>query len=615
MANKNKREIYTYSLFGYEGSIISVETDLRKGIPAYDLVGLADGQVKESRERIIAAFRNQGLPFPENRVLQSLSPADLKKEGSAFDLPMALSILNEQNNYQGENVLCMGELELSGAVRPVRGIQAAVSSAVASGITNFIVPEQNVNEALEVPGAKVLPVSNLSELHEALSNNKPFIEKSVETNLKTKIEFNEEVLNYKDHYGKTVMDMNLDGYYDTARAIEIAIAGKHNILLEGAPGCGKTMLSQYLFPALTPQLTDEESKSTTRIWSIAGLTHPDKANIKDVPFRIPHQTATIEGMCGGGVSCRPGEISLAHNGILFLDEAAEFRSSVLQMLRVPLEKKNITLSRAGRTTTFPANFQLAMAVNPCPCGNYGNHDKICLCSAKSIEQYWKKFSAPLLDRIEIMQHVEKNENDPRKITVAEMKEHIENAFKIQRENPNYNSNLTPQEIAEKCQLDRECKLYFDKYNIDMSGRQKASTLKVALTIANMDNRKEIEINDLQEAFELTTSIEKKLEYGIDRIKNHYALPQESNKIEIINETPEQKLLNVNNIKDYKTLFEKDVLDKTLDVGKLINNAGNYISKMQSKIVELINTNQQLSEQNNNFSEQINKNIKEEDIER
>lgn len=505
----NKREIFTFSSFGYEGAIIKVETDLRGGIPAYDIVGLADSSVKESRERIRAALNNSGIEYHNGRVLQSLSPADLKKEGASFDLAMALGILNEQTNYKGESVLVMGELGLSGNVIAVRGVHAAVQNAVAAGITNVIVPKANEAEALEIPGVKVLSVESLSDAHTKLLNNEPFIEKkqNPEKYFSKDVEFNEEAFS-------KAKDLDLTGHYETARAIEVAIAGKHNILLTGAPGSGKTMLSQRLIPALTPNLTQQESQSTTRIWSIAGLVKPNEGLKKEVPFRMPHQTASIEGICGGGINCQPGEISLAHNGVLFLDEAAEFRSSVLQMMRVPLENKSITLSRAGRVTTYPANFQLVMATNPCPCGNYGSKDKICLDSARSIEQYWGKFSNPLMDRVEIKQFVAKDVNDNRKITVEEMKQHILNAMTIQRNNQNYNSNLTPQEIAEKCKLDEKSQKYFDNEFSDKSERSKANSLKLALTIANMDNRTEIELKDLREAVELNKSIfEKELNFN------------------------------------------------------------------------------------------------------
>lgn len=261
----------------------------------------------------------------------------------------------------------------------------------------------------------------------------------------------------------------MKGYSKAVRAISIAVAGKLNILAYGAPGCGKTMLLQGLIPYLTPCLTVEELESVKRLYSLAGMEY--KTN--NAPFRMPHQTASIEGMCGGGPNIRPGEISLAHNGTLFLDEAAEFRTSVLQILRVPLESKSITLSRAGRQTVFPANFQLAMAVNPCPCGNYGEKDKVCLCSAKAIELYWKKFSAPLLDRIQIKIHVEKDESETEPVLLEKIREQIANAYRIQRKNGFFN---------------RDVKMSNEK--------------QIALTIAYMNNREIAEQCDIEEAKEL-----------------------------------------------------------------------------------------------------------------
>ena len=268
---------------------------------------------------------------------------------------------------------------------------------------------------------------------------------------------------------------DLKGYSKTVRAISIAVAGKLNILAYAAPGCGKTMLLQSLIPYLTPCLTVEELESVKRLYSLAGMEY--KTN--NAPFRMPHQTASIEGMCGGGPNIRPGEISLAHNGTLFLDEAAEFRSSVLQMLRVPLETKQITLVRAGRSTVFPANFQLAMAVNPCPCGNYGEMKNICLCSAKSVEMYWKKFSEPLLNRIQIKIHIEKDESETESVSLEKLREQVANAYRIQREVGKFNRDLA------------------------FSGdRRKSNIEKVALTIANMDNRRVAEQCDIDEAEEL-----------------------------------------------------------------------------------------------------------------
>ena len=489
--------VYTFSPFGYEGSLVTVETDLRRGIPAYDIVGIADSTVKESRERIRAAFKNSGLELPAERILQSLSPADLRKD-SPMDVAMAVDILARKEDWRGEPVLALGELELSGNIRPTRGAHAAVTTARAAGISNIICDKTTAELLKDIHGIKILAVENLKEISEKINDKANFIETKPAVKKDNEIEFNDD---YFDAAKESLANYDLKGHFDSIRAIEIAVAGKHNILQVGAPGCGKTLLQQNLIPALTPKLTEDEALSISRINSIAGLDSPNRDKLL-APFRMPHQTASIEGICGGGPNCRPGEISLAHKGTLFLDEAAEFRSSVLQMLRVPLETKSITLSRAGRTTVYPADFQLAMATNPCPCGCYGSKDKICLDSAKSIDLYWKKFSAPLIDRIEIKNFVQRDEKDERTISLEEMREQVRKAYEIQRKHGVYNSHLTPEQIDEYCKLSEPCEKYVNGIE-DLSPRSRANLLKLSLTIANMDGREEILINDLLEARELS----------------------------------------------------------------------------------------------------------------
>ena len=486
--------IYSFSPFGYEGSLVNVEVDLRRGIPAVDVVGLADGAVKETRERVRAAVINSGFEFPSERVLISFSPADLKKEGAGFDLPVALGILNakEDSGFIEENVLVMGELELLGRVRAVKGIHAACSTAFASGIQYAVVPKANFEEACAVQGLKVVGVESLEEAVSALKDVTCF-GKAFEIK-----EESSESISFSDEVNENVDGLELPKRL--IRAIEIAVAGKHNLLITGRPGCGKTMAVQRLIPLLTPKLTVDESQSVTRIWSLAGLMKPTEPLVRKTPFRIPHQTASIEGICGGGPNCRPGEISLAHNGVLFLDEAAEFRSSVLQMLRVPLESHTITLSRAGRSTTYPANFQLIMATNPCLCGNYGSKEKICLCSAKSVEMYWRKFSAPLIDRVGVILNMDDSE-EKSSVDIEELRKHIKIAFEIQRKNPAYNNNLSPWDLSEKAKLDDEAMNILDSWVIkhDVGTRRESNILKVSLTIANMDGREIISKDDVLEA--------------------------------------------------------------------------------------------------------------------
>ena len=513
-------QIYSFSPFGYEGALVTVEVDLRRGIPAIDLVGLADGAVKESKERMQAAIRNSNFEFPPERVLISLSPADMRKEGAGFDLPIALGILCAHAESDGERdfitepILIMGELELSGKIRPVKGIHAAVSTAASCGIMRCVVPLQNADEAREVAGVQVYGADSLENAFRAMKDRTFFEGRNSATlnnQLPAGCEEIEGVYFPKLQPGYEYAD--LKGQSELIRALQIAAAGGHNLLAMGAPGCGKTMAIQK-FPGINPVLTLEEAQSVTRIWSLAGLITPSEPLVRIPPFRIPHQTASIEGICGGGVNCRPGEISLAHNGVLFLDEAAEFRSSVLQMLRVPLENGSITLSRAGRSTNYPANFQLLMAVNPCPCGNFGSKTKICLCSAKSVELYWKKFSAPLLDRIDLRVFVENNcdkegavdgQVRPGLASTAEIRQGVAKAIKTQRHRQGIrNAKLAPQEIVEICKIDAETQNFLDKAvnRYGFSPRAIASCLKVSRTIADIEGSPEITPKHMSEAISL-----------------------------------------------------------------------------------------------------------------
>lgn len=520
--NGKQAQIYSFTPFGYEGSLVSIETDLRRGIPAYDIVGISDGVVKETIERIRAAISNSGLNLPPERILQSFSPADLRKDGG-MELAAALDMMNvfqsnssyqdKPKNFIDENVLVLGSLNLAGQVEPVRGALAAVKSAAAAGINHVICNNTNFLEISSVPGIKVSVCDTLNDAVHAIENRDNFRELSVEKNISEEVTFPNDL---------EKPNWNPMGYYKTARAIEIAVAGKHNLLLVGAPGCGKTMAIQNLVPYLTPCLTDNELQSVNRIKSLAGLTTPNNANSKNAPFRMPHQTASIEGICGGGINCRPGEISLAHNGVLFLDEAAEFRSSVLQMLRVPQERGTITLSRAGRTTTYPAKHQLIMAANPCPCGNYGCSGKICLDSARAIDMYWKKFSAPLLDRVAVREFVEKDEKDTRTFDVEKARERIKKAYEIQRKRGTYNNDLTEAQLGSLVTLDEKGKEFYTKIveNEELSHREVINMLRMSLTIANMDGRENVLSKDLKEAFNMILPVlEKGRSVSVEKQQN------------------------------------------------------------------------------------------------
>jgi magnesium chelatase family protein len=540
-------QIFSFSPFGYEGSLVTVEVDLRRGIPAVDIVGLADGAVKESRERMRAAVQNSGFDFPSERVLISLSPADMKKEGAGFDLAIALAVLQAQHccRYCGRTessadsaaavpsqtdsssvsagssetgacvpagaVLVMGELELSGRIRSVRAVHAAASTAAAGGIMCCIVPRANADEAREVAGMKVYGADSLECAFAALGHQELFSEQSVSSEHAFVPAGSSEtggILFPPSVEGDEFAD--IIGQPFLVRGLQIAAAGGHHLLAVGAPGCGKTMALQK-FPALLPLLTVEESQPVTRIYSLAGLMPSQQPLIRIAPFRQPHQTATIEGMCGGGIHCLPGEISLAHNGVLLLDEAAEFRSSVLQMLRVPVESGRITLARAGRSTVYPASFQLLMASNPCPCGNFGSKTKVCLCSARSVEMYWRKISAPLLDRIDIRISVENEFEVPhesgdmtcgRRVSTAELRVAIARAVGIQRRRQGCrNAKLSPQEIVKYCPSMNNVRKVLDNavLRYGFSPRAVSSCLKTARTIADMDGEDMIREEHMREA--------------------------------------------------------------------------------------------------------------------
>lgn len=502
--------IVSFSPFGYEGNIVSVEVDLRRGIPAVDLVGLADNAVKEARERMRSAIINSGFDFPKERVLISLSPADLKKEGAGFDLAIALAVMINPINEKlvDKTVLVMGELELSGNLRPVRGIHAAVSTAISLGIKTCIVCSENAPEACGIRGMKVLSCNNLKEAYDSITSLGDDSEE---------IETNEKIQQKNNSVEFLPVDLSQDfslikGLPFLVRGLQIAASGGHNLLAYGPPGCGKTLALQR-FSSLLPCLESEESLSVTRIYSLAGLLPPKSSLIKKRPFRIPHQSASLEGMIGGGINCRPGEISLAHNGVLFLDEAAEFRTSVLQSLRVPIESGKVTLSRAGRHTVFPAEFQLLIATNPCPCGNFGSDTKICVCSAHVVEQYWKKFSGPLLDRMDIRVPVfnssenilaedKKQENEQISFSTEFLRKEIATAIKVQKSRQGkLNARLLPEEINYYCKLDEECNDFMNSQikKYDFSARGVHSCIKLARTIADMQESYAIRLEDLKEA--------------------------------------------------------------------------------------------------------------------
>lgn len=508
--------IVSFSPFGFEGSLVGVEVDLRRGIPAVDLVGLADSAVKEARERMRAAIRNSGFDFPKERVLISLSPADLKKEGAGFDLAIALAVLAESNllgsSWSFEpNVLVMGELELSGAVRKVRGVHAAVSTAYEQGFRYCIVPKENEVEASFKSGMRVIAVEHLIEAFNEMSALSLLEKNKSETDAQYKdvLGLHEDLSNLKIDFFPVRDEEDfvyVRGLDFLVRGLQIAAAGGHNLMAYGPPGCGKTLALQR-FPGLLPKLTHHEALPVTRIYSLAGLLKAEENLIEKRPFRMPHQTASVEGIIGGGPYCHPGEVSLAHNGVLFLDEAAEFRANVLQALRVPLEEGRVSLSRAGRSTSFPARFQLLIAANPCPCGNFGVKNKICLCAPRAVESYWKKFSAPLLDRVDIRIPVFNKiqnimDSSIQGMSTKDLRKPIQSAFKMQfTRQGKLNASLKAEEIEDFCHIEKALKekLLVKSSEQDFSSRAIHSVLKLSRTIADMQERETIIEADLDEA--------------------------------------------------------------------------------------------------------------------
>ncbi|ULQ59167.1 YifB family Mg chelatase-like AAA ATPase [Brucepastera parasyntrophica] len=513
-------EITSFALFGYEGEIVKVETDLRRGIPAIDIVGLPDGAVKEARERMRAAIINSGLAFPRERVLINLSPADLKKEGSSFDLPIALSVLSAAEGpalpADRSAIMVLGELELSGKVRPVKGVLAAVTLGARRGISRYIVPADNAAEAFICGGVRIAGVKTLGEAVAAMNGF------SGPDNLRQNVYENSPGKREKDFCVKwTDAGPHFSGFEEIrgqaqlVRALQIAAAGGHHLLAYGPPGSGKTLAIQH-FPLLLPEMDYKTALAVTRIHSIAGTLRqetlfsdadqdclPGNMLIKIPPFRQPHPGASLEGMVGGGKGCGPGEISLAHGGVLFLDEAVQFKASVLQALRTPVETGFVTVSRAGKSCLYPAAFQLIMAINPCPCGNFAAPGRVCICSPDIIQRYWKRLTAPLLDRVDLRIQVPVPQADSLagfpSVSTDTLREGIERARRLQwernradknTENGNgwLNAAFSPHEIGRFCRLQPDVQLYFTERikKECYSGRGSHGILKVARTIADME---------------------------------------------------------------------------------------------------------------------------------
>ena len=494
----------TCALIGLDGIVVETEVDIAPGLPAFHIVGLPDTALQESRERVRAAIRNSGVEFPMRRIAVSLAPADVRKSGPAYDLPIAIGILTSTGQVPqiDSSSLLLGELALDGSLRPTMGMLPMVAVGKRQGFSRAFVPEANAEEAALVDGIEVMPVKSLTEMIAFLRSEQK-IDPVVEP-----VDLSQRRVTGRE--GPDISDVR--GQEHAKRAIEVAAAGGHNLLMAGPPGSGKTLLARSL-PSILPSMTAEEALDVTTIYSVAGHLPADTPMISERPFRAPHYTISNAGLVGGGVNPRPGEITLSHRGILFLDELPEFGHASLEVLRQPIEDKVVTISRAQGTMTFPANFMLVAAMNPCPCGYSGDPEHACSCSPSSISRYRRRISGPLLDRFDIFVDVprveyEKLVTPPSSENSETVRRRISRSIDIQRKRfaktgLNSNSDMGPVEVWDHCAVEDSAQslLQMAMKQLTLSARGLHRVLKVARTIADLAGSPDILTPHVAEALQ------------------------------------------------------------------------------------------------------------------